>query len=323
MPTKLRLAMATRARIGTVYPTGLAIEGLPDYARHIESLGYDELWVVEDCFAYGGLTAAATALAVTSRLAVGIGLLPAAVRNAAIVAMEIATLASIHPHRLRVAIGHGVESWMAQIGARPADRVVALREVVTTVRELLHGQRVNVAGAQVVLHDVVLEQPPAVAPPVLVGTTGPLGIDVAARSADGLLLPEGAGESAIAAARAALPAGADLVVYAWLRVDEDEAAARACLLPAVDAWRRRDMYRHLIGQSLVSSSGPLDAAMIDDVAIAGRPQRCVAAVSRRQRAGASAIVLMPGGDDGLGQLQMFAADVLPHLLVESHCPPGR
>jgi alkanesulfonate monooxygenase SsuD/methylene tetrahydromethanopterin reductase-like flavin-dependent oxidoreductase (luciferase family) len=308
--------MTACARIGAVFPTGLAIEGLPGYARRVESLGYDELWVVEDCFAYGGLTAAATALAGTSRLAVGIGLLPAAVRNAAIVAMEIATLATIHPHRLRVAIGHGVESWMTQIGARPPDRIVALREVVTAVRGLLHGERVSVAGGHVSLLDVVLEQPPAVVPPVLVGTTGPRGIEVAARGADGLLLPEGAGESAIAAARAALPAGADLVVYAWLRVDEDEAAARACLLPAVDAWRRRDMYRHLIEQSTVSSSGPVDAAMLDDVTVAGGRQRCAAAVTRRQRAGASAVVLMPGGDDGLGQLETFAGEVLPLLLAE-------
>lgn len=313
---KLPRAMTTRARIGAVYPTGLAIEGLPDYARHVESLGYDELWLVEDCFAYGGVAAAATALAVTSRLGVGIGLLPASVRNAAIVAMEIGTLARIHPDRLQVAVGHGVESWMAQIGARPADRIVALREVVAAVRGLLHGERVRVTGGHVVLHDVILEQPPGVAPPVLVGTTGPRGIAVAAGSADGLLLPEGAGEAAISAARAVLPAGADLVVYAWLRIDEDEAAARACLLPAVDAWRRRDMYRHLIQQSLVSSAGPVDAGMIDDVAIAGGRQRCAAAVTRMQRAGASAVVLIGAGDDGLGQLETFAGEVLP-LLADS------
>jgi alkanesulfonate monooxygenase SsuD/methylene tetrahydromethanopterin reductase-like flavin-dependent oxidoreductase (luciferase family) len=304
--------MTARARIGVVYPTGLPIEGLPDHARRVESLGYDELWLVEDCFAYGGLAAAATALAVTSRLAVGIGLLPAPVRNVAIAAMEIATLASIYPDRLTVAIGHGVESWMRQIGARPADRIVMLREVADGLRELLRGERVSVAGAHVVLDDVVLEQPPAVTPPVLVGTTGPRGIEVAA-GADGLLLPEGAGEPAIAAARAALPAGADLAVYAWLRVDEDEAAARASLLPAVDVWRRWDMYQHLIGQSTIPPTGPIDPALIDGVAIVGGRQRCAETLARMQRAGATAVALIPVGDDKPGQLETFAADVLPLL----------
>ena len=114
-------------RLGAMFRTDRAIGELPEAARSLERLGYDELWVVEDCFAYGGLTAAATALARTQRLAVGVGLLPATVRNPAIAAMELATLASLYPGRLRAVVGHGVESWMRQIGARPRDRLVVLR----------------------------------------------------------------------------------------------------------------------------------------------------------------------------------------------------
>jgi alkanesulfonate monooxygenase SsuD/methylene tetrahydromethanopterin reductase-like flavin-dependent oxidoreductase (luciferase family) len=305
--------MTTRARIGAVYPTALPIETLPEFARRLERLGYDEMWVVEDCFAYGGLAAATTALSVTSRLVVGIGLLPAAVRNAAIAAMEIATLAKLHPGRISVAVGHGVESWMEQIGARPADRVRALGEVVGTVRRLLHGERVTITGAYVNLDDVVLEQPPAIVPPVLVGTTGPRGTEVAATLGDGLLLPEGAGERAIAGACAALPAGASVIVYAWVRVDEDESAARAAVLPAVDEWRRHEMYRHLIEQSGVPVSGPLTPALLDDVAIVGGGERCAAAVTRLWRAGAGSVVLIPVGDDREAQLEAFATDVLPLL----------
>jgi 5,10-methylenetetrahydromethanopterin reductase len=75
-------------------------------------LGFDELWVAADCFMHGGLTAAATALATTERLLVGLGLLPAYTRNPVTVAIELATLANLHPRRFRAAFGHGVESWM-------------------------------------------------------------------------------------------------------------------------------------------------------------------------------------------------------------------
>ena len=56
------------------------------------------------------------ALAVTERLAVGIGILPAVARNPAITAMELATLAGLAPGRVVAGIGHGVQEWMAQVG---------------------------------------------------------------------------------------------------------------------------------------------------------------------------------------------------------------
>ena len=46
--------------------------------------------MIEDCFLSGGLAMAATTLAVTESIGVGVGLLPVAVRNPAIAPMEIA-----------------------------------------------------------------------------------------------------------------------------------------------------------------------------------------------------------------------------------------
>src|SRR3954447_4906719 len=102
------------ARLGVVFTAKRAIPDLPETARRAEALGYDELWLVEDCFAFGGLTTAAAALGATGRLRVGVGLLPVSVRNPAIGAMELAALAILHPGRLDVGLGHGVESWMRQ-----------------------------------------------------------------------------------------------------------------------------------------------------------------------------------------------------------------
>jgi alkanesulfonate monooxygenase SsuD/methylene tetrahydromethanopterin reductase-like flavin-dependent oxidoreductase (luciferase family) len=57
--------------------------------------------------------------------------------------MELGTLASLYPGRLSVAFGHGVEAWMRQLGARPANRITLLRDVADVVRRLLSGEEVT------------------------------------------------------------------------------------------------------------------------------------------------------------------------------------
>ena len=96
------------------FPAGLVTQA----ARTLEEGGVDDLWVIEDCFYTSGVTLAAAALSVTDRLAVGLGILPAMSRNAAVTAMEFATLAELAPGRVVAGIGHGVQEWMEQMGAR-------------------------------------------------------------------------------------------------------------------------------------------------------------------------------------------------------------
>ena len=81
--------------VGIVVRPELAPESLADRAREVEAAGFAELWLWEDCFLEGGLTTASAALAWTGRLRVGVGLLPVPLRNPALVAMEIATLARL------------------------------------------------------------------------------------------------------------------------------------------------------------------------------------------------------------------------------------
>ena len=147
-------------RLGVMFRPEWPPEELPAFARGMERDGFQELWLVEDCFLTGGLTMAASALAVTDATTVGIGLLPVTMRNPAVAAMEIAGVARLHPGRLTVAFGHGVEAWMRQIGARPPNRIVALEETVTAVRALLAGETVTTRGRHVMLDDVKLAHVP-------------------------------------------------------------------------------------------------------------------------------------------------------------------
>ena len=75
-------ASGDRMRIGVMFRCATPAEELPEFARRTEAAGFDELWVVEDCFYSGGVAAAAAALAATTRVDVGIGILPLHVAGA-------------------------------------------------------------------------------------------------------------------------------------------------------------------------------------------------------------------------------------------------
>jgi alkanesulfonate monooxygenase SsuD/methylene tetrahydromethanopterin reductase-like flavin-dependent oxidoreductase (luciferase family) len=289
------------------------VRELPELARRAEALGLDDLWMAEDCFLHSGPAAAAAALAATERLSVGIGLLPVSVRNPALAAMELATLANLFPDRTQVAFGHGVEAWMRQIGARPADRIVALEETVGTVRSLLGGDEVSFQGRIVSIDAVALESPPEPPPTVLIGTTGRRGVEVAGRVADGVLLPEGASAGAVSWVREALGPDQRIVVYSWLRVDDDADRAREVVRPLVRTWRDGGMYPNLVRLAGVPVEGDVDDGAVESVAIAGAPEECAAAVARLGAAGASTVVVVPVGDDAEEQVERLSADVAPLL----------
>ncbi len=301
--------------LGAVFPAHAPVESLPAFARTVEGAGLGELWLVEDCFLSGGLTMAATALAVTERIKVGIGLLPAMMRNPALAAMEIATLARLHPGRFTVAIGHGVPSWMVQIGAAPKKRMTALEEVVTTIRALLRGETVTFDGKAVHLDEVVLENPPDVVPPIVIGTTGPKGLRLAGECADGFLLPEGCGPGMVEWATRAADAPAERVVYAWALVDDDADAARAALEPKIADWLEAGLYPEAYRQAGVEDpEGEVDLGrLVGELTIHGDAASCAATIRRFAAAGATSLLVVPVGDDAGAQVERLGADVLPGL----------
>ena len=175
-------------RLGVAYVPTLPPERFHDLAVTAEASGLDELWVWEDCFKHSGIASAAAALAWTSRITVGIGLLPTPLRNVALTAMELATLERLFPGRLVPGVGHGVQSWMDQVGARVASPLTLLEEYTSALRRLLAGETVTVAGRYVALEGVALEWPPAAPPPLMLGGQLPRSLAMAGRLGDGTLL---------------------------------------------------------------------------------------------------------------------------------------
>ena len=182
-----------------------------------EAAGIDELWLWEDCFLEGGPTTAAAALAWSARITVGIGLLPVPFRNPALAAMELATLSRMFPGRLTVALGHGVQDWMRQVGAAVDSPMALLREHTSAVRSLLAGETVDVRGRYVSLDRVALDWPPARPPTLLVGARGPKTIALAGELTDGVLLDSVTDPDVVRRARALV--GDDALVYAYTPID--------------------------------------------------------------------------------------------------------
>lgn len=300
--------------VGVMLPREVPPADVARAARACEDAGFDEVWVVEDCFYTGGLTTAALALSATSRVTVGIGILPAVVRNAAFTAMELATLAGAFPGRVHAGIGHGVAPWMDQVGATPRSWLTSITETTDAVRALLHGRTVRTSGEYVSLADVALEFPPAEPPLLSLGVRGPRSVAVAGAHADGLVLAEPTPPAYVASARERLleaadgsdrPGGRRVTAYTWAltgdHVDDEE---RDSVLRSrcLDAIRHGGIEAHVADlpepvrvhlAEVASGSAELSDEALDLLALRGDAAAVRAGVAARHEAGADCVVLVP------------------------------
>jgi alkanesulfonate monooxygenase SsuD/methylene tetrahydromethanopterin reductase-like flavin-dependent oxidoreductase (luciferase family) len=200
-----------------IFPPSQPPERIGPVATAADAAGLAQLWVWEDCFKESGIATAAAMLATTSRLPVAIGLLPVPLRNVALTAMELATLARLFPGRLTAGIGHGVLDWMSQVGARAESPLTLLREYTAALSALLHGETVTVHGRYVHLAEVALDWPPAVVPSLLVGGVRPRTVALAGELADGVIISSGPSPAEIRAIVGHFQAGrggpGDVVVF--------------------------------------------------------------------------------------------------------------
>ena len=267
-------------------------ERLKEVVRAAEDGGLDELWLWEDCFWGGAASAAAAALAWTSRIRVGIGVLPVPLRNVALTAMETAMLHRLFPGRVTVGVGHGVQSWMEQVGARAESPLTLLREYLDALRALLRGERLTVHGRYVHLDDVALGWPPATAPAILAAATGPRTLRLSGELADGTVLDSSTTPGQLRSAREAIDAGR-------------AAAGRADPHPVVLYLRA------------ATAPGPADRESYqpESAAVAGDAAAVAAAVRFWAGAGADAVILHPPADapDPAAFVRFTAEKVRPLL----------
>lgn len=268
--------------LGAVFRPQLPPERLRAVARVADETGLDELWLWEDCFLEGGVSTAAAALAWTERVRVGIGLLPVPLRNVAVTAMEAASLERMFPGRAVLTVGHGVQDWMGQVGARTASPLGLLGEHLDALRALLRGERLSVRGRYVRLDDVALDWPPPRPVDILAGATGPRTLRLSGEKADGTLLTSATPADGVRRARELIEEGRRsagrtgahrIVVY---------------LLTATGAGAESRLRAELAAEGLAS---------VPDLGVAGDAEAVAEAVRRLAEAGADTVVLQPTADE--------------------------
>ncbi|MEQ4715304.1 LLM class flavin-dependent oxidoreductase [Nonomuraea sp. B19D2] len=276
-------------RLGVMFDRDLPPEQLIPFAKALDETSVDDLWVVEDLGWTGGISAAATALAVTSRLRVGIGITPAPLRNPMLLAMELANLARVHPGRLAAGIGHGVGDWMRQVGAAPPSPLALLEETITAVRALLLGETVTLHGKSVHLDGVSLVHPPAVPPPVLAGVKGPRSLALSGRVAQGTIVPEGVGPAHLPGILDQIGADSDheLVVFTFLHTGAD--------------------FEEVTRPMVAGQAGFLGVAPEEVVMAAGSAEAAAEQVKALWAAGAGTVAVRPLGSDPLQHVTALLA----------------
>ncbi len=259
---------------------------------------FDELWIVEDLPFAGGISQAAAVLASTEDVAVGHGIAPAPFRNSACLAMEWATLAEMFPDRFIAGLGHGVQSWMGDIGARPASPLTLLKETHEAVVGLLAGERVDMAGEYVTVSDRQLEFAPALPPAVSLGVLGPRSLELSGAIAAGTILPEGHGPEQVSAARVHIATGASRT---GRKVEDHHLTVFASF--------------HVGGPDTMAPRNPEAPTMWE--AIGGDADTVATKLAGLVDAGVESIVLVALGLDIDAQLDLAATEILPALRAKS------
>jgi alkanesulfonate monooxygenase SsuD/methylene tetrahydromethanopterin reductase-like flavin-dependent oxidoreductase (luciferase family) len=275
--------------LGAIFLPQTPPERLRAVARAADQAGLDELWLWEDCFLNSAVAAMTAALAWTESLKVGIGIMPVPFRNPVIAAMEIATMSRLFGDRAIVGLGHGVQEWMSQVGARAASPMTLMREYVTALQQLLAGEEVTTTGRYVNLDRVRLDHPPVTPPPLLIGATGPKTLRLSGELAAGTVLTGGTSPDGVRAAIGHIAAKDHRVVVFLPMAYGAGAADRAA--------RQQEKW------------GAVDPGLF------GEPEEIVAGLRRWTDAGADTVVLQPLDDEPDPEAFVrFAAEEVKPLL---------
>jgi 5,10-methylenetetrahydromethanopterin reductase len=323
-------------KLGLVLGSAMPPEQLIPVAAEADELGFDELWFSEDCFFTGGISAASAALAATSRIQVGLGIVSAMLRHPALLAMEVATMAGAFPGRIAAGIGLGVPAWLRQVGRSPGSSLGAMTECVTALRRLLDGETLSVAGQDFLFEGVALAHPPARPVPIHMGVSGPRMLQLSGELADGSILSVGGGVKYVTWARQQINAGRSkagrtsphrVTAFALYAVDADRQRARDEIRGPMAFYKAAGGVNAMTdveeisgtlsrmldrgGKDLVAKEMP--ERWLEDMSVCGTPEDCAHGIRALYEAGADSVALFPVAGNIQQVTRMTSAEVMPLL----------
>ena len=326
----------TTSRLGAFIATSTPPEEIGPLAARIEQLGFGEVWVAEDYFCYGGFTAALAALNATRHIRVGLGVLASVARHPAVTAMEIATIARMHPGRFLPGIGHGVPAWTDQMAATAKSPLSALREAITGIRALLAGETVDSVGKEFTYRSVALAHAVEQEVPLLTGVIGPKSLRLSGEIADGTVMSVLAGAKYLESAVQHIAEGRaiggrvehQVPTFALFSTNADREQARRAVRgplagylaavgphnPLSGVYGYNDHLAELLPHGVDHLTSELPGEWIDDLAVAGNPEDITHRVRALLDAGATSVVLSPvNAATANDELELVAREVIPNF----------
>lgn len=284
--------------------------------KKAEEAGYAYAWFVDsqilwqDVYVY-----IAAGLDRTERIVFGTAVTNPWTRHVTVTASVFATLAQLHPGRLVLGIGRG-DSSLRTMGMNPVPTKL-LRESIPALRGLMAGETVEISGADV--HFRWVERDVGV--PICMSATGPKNLRSAGGLADRVMLYVGVNPESVRWAIDHVRAGAEkagrdpdavsfsVLTAMWVSDDQEEAWAKCRWAPAAcanhieDTMKRnpehgmpepmtrlpqaRDAYDYYAGHldSAADHTEYLTGDLVDDFAIAGSAEKCLAKVRELEALG--------------------------------------
>lgn len=158
-----------------------------EIAKRAADWGYSAVWASEvdgpDAFTVLG------ALAVTTDLDLGVGIVPAQTRAAFVLGMTAVSLAQLSGGRFTLGIGASSEVLVQRFGGEPFERPLGhLRETALALRPILCGERSTFEGRDIRVGGYKTPSPPPSPVPLFFGSLNRRSLRLAGELADGLCL---------------------------------------------------------------------------------------------------------------------------------------
>ena len=227
---------------------GLNWDQQREVSREAARLGYTSIWTPEgngqDSFHLCVQRWQATAEIVPEGLTTGIAVSPVMYRTPLSFAMEGGTVSDITGGKFIMGIGSGGAyrpQARAALGVGRMSALALMRDYLSVIRPLVHGERVDYEGETTTLKGMRLAMRPAPETPIYLGALGPKMLEMSGELADGASLnwctPEQIAWSRDRIAEGAAKAGRDpseinVAEYIRICVDDDVDAARIALAKA-------------------------------------------------------------------------------------------
>lgn len=274
-----------RAGVFLSMGTERTLAEIVDPARAFDEAGADGLWVAEDYGRSDAVALLAAVATVTRNAQLGIGVTHPYTRNPALLAMSCTTLDRLSGGRMNIGLGKNVRSIIeGQLGIRYGKPLTIMEETVRNLRRLWAGEKVTSNGYYR-LKDVELDVPgPRNRMPIYLGVSGPQGLRLAGRIADGVLMQgfqtpryarwvvEHIREGAIEAGRD--PSEIDVAMILWgFQIADDTSERVTTLKPFAALLCALPFYEHIFEQNGFDMEilRPLRKALkIDELIAAGR-----------------------------------------------------